>query len=102
MSLEELAACFTHERDRFRREFERAAEARAKTYLLIENGSYEAIINHRYRSKFNSNAMLASLTAWAVRYDMTPVFCRQATSGRIIKEILYRDVKERLQRGEFG
>lgn len=102
MSLEELAACFTHERDRFRREFERAAEARAKTYLLVENGSYEAIINHRYRSKFNPNAMLASLTAWAVRYDMTPVFCRQATSGRIIKEILYRDVKERLQRGEFG
>ena len=102
MSLEELAACFTRERDRFRREFERAAEAGAKTYLLVENASYEAIVNHRYRSKFNPNAMLASLIAWSVRYDLTPVFCRAATSGKLIKEILYRDVKERLQRGEFG
>lgn len=102
MSLDELAACFTHGRDRFSREFERAAEAGAKTYLLIENGSYEAVINHRYRSRLHPNALLASLTAWAVRYDMTPVFCRSGTSGRIIKEILYRDMKERLQRGEFG
>jgi hypothetical protein len=81
---------------------ERATANGATVYLLIENGSYEAIINHRYRSKYNSNAFLASLTAWTVRYNLRPVFCKADTSGALIKEILYRDMKERLERGEFG
>jgi len=102
MSLDELAACFGRGRDRFDREFQRARDAGAKVYLLTENGSWEAILNHRYRSRFTPQAFVASLTAWSVRYDITPLFCRAATSGRLIKEILYRDMKERLQRGEYG
>lgn len=102
MSLDELASCFTRGRDRFRREFERAAEAGAKVYLLVENGSFEAIANHRYRSRYNEAAYLASLTAWVVRYDIVPLFCKSGTSGRLIREILYRDMKERLERGEYG
>lgn len=102
MSLDELAMCFTRGRDRFRREMERATANGATVYLLIENGSYEAIINHRYRSKYNSNAFLASLTAWTVRYNLRTVFCKADTSGALIKEILYRDMKERLERGEYG
>jgi len=102
MSLDEVAMCFTRERDRFRREFERASANNAKVYLLIENGSWEAIINHRYRSRFNHDAFKASLMAWMVRYDFKPIFCRSATSGAVIKEILYRDIKERLERGEYG
>lgn len=101
MSLDELAACFTRGRDRFRREFERARETGAKIYLLTEGGSFEAIINHRYRSKFNPSAFLASLTAWCVRYDATPIFCKADSSGRIIREVLFRDIKERLERGEY-
>ena len=102
MSLDELAGCFTRDRDRFRREFERAGAAGARVYLLVENASWEAIMNHRYRSKFAPAAFLASLTAWTVRYRLTPVFCKAGTSGTVIKEILYRDVKERLDRGEYG
>ena len=102
MSLDELASCFTRGRDRFRREMERAAANNSVIYLLIENGSYEAIINHRYRSKYHPTAFLASLTAWTVRYNLRPVFCKAGTSGALIKEILYRDMKERLERGEFG
>ena len=102
MSLDECAMCFTRGRARFDREFQRARDAGAKIYLLIENGSWEAIMNHRYRSRFTPQAFMASLTAWTVRYDLVPVFCRSATSGALIKEILYRDMKERLQRGEYG
>ena len=102
MSLDELAMCFTRGRDRFRREFERASETGAKVYLLTEGGSWEAIINHRYRSKFNPAAFLASLTAWCVRYNMTPLFCKAGSSGALIKEVLFRDLKERLERGEYG
>jgi hypothetical protein len=102
MSLDELAMCFTKGRDRFRREFQRADAAGAKVYLLVEGASYEDIIAHRYRSKFASNAFIASLTAWTVRYDTTPIFCQAETSGAIISEILYRDMKERLVKGEYG
>lgn len=102
MSLDELSACFTHGRERFEREFDRANEAGAKVYLLTEGGSWESIINHRYRTKFKPQAFLASLTAWSVRYNLTPLFCRAGTSGRLIREILYRDMKERLMRGEYG
>lgn len=102
MSLDELAGCMGRGRARFQREFERAANAKAKMYLLIENGTWEGILYHRYRSRLNSNAFFASLAAWSVRYDITPVFCKADVSGRIIKEILYRDMKERLGNGEYG
>ena len=102
MNLDELAGCFTRHRDRFRHEFERATEAGATVYLLVENATYEALIGHRYRSKFHPEAFLASLTAWQVRYGLRVVFCKSGTSGRIIREILYRDIKERLEKGECG
>lgn len=101
MDLDELASCFTRGRERFEREFERAITANAKVYMLIENASLEAIMNHRYRSKFNSEAFLASIIAWTARYDITPIMCKAETSGKIIHEILFRDMKERLERGEF-
>ena len=101
-SLDELASCFTRSRDRFRREMERACSSGSKVYLLVENGSYEGIIKHRYKSRYNPTAFLASLTAWTVRYNIIPIFCKAETSGQIIKEILYRDMKERLENGEFG
>lgn len=102
MSLDELAMCFTRSRDRFQREFERAADQGAKVYLLVENASWEAIQKHRYRSRFSPKAFLASLAAWSIRYNLTPIFCKSETSGELIKEILYRDIKERLARGEYG
>ena len=102
MSIDELAACFGRERKRFQREFERARDAGAVVYLLIEGCTFEAIMNGRYRSRFNPDALLASLLAWSVRYGLRLMFCKAGTSGRLIKEILYRDIKERLERGEYG
>lgn len=102
MSLDELAMCFTRGRDRFRREFERAAAANASVWLLVEGASWEAIDNHRYRSRFNEKALKASLLAWSIRYGFKIVFCKPQSSGALIKEILYRDMKERIERGEYG
>ena len=102
MNLDELAECFGRGREGFVREFVRASGSGAAMWLLVEGASWEGIINHRYRSRFSSKAFMSSLTAWSVRYDLTPVFCRQETSGMIIKESLYRDIKERLQRGDYG
>ena len=102
MSLDELAQCFTRSRKRFQNEFERAAEHGCRITLIVENASWENLYNGKYRTKFNSNAFVASVHAWANRYGMNLIFCKEETSGKIIKDILYRDLKERLERGEFG
>ena len=93
MSLDELAICFTRNRDRFEREFQRACENNARVYLIIENGSFEKIQQHDYRSRFHPKAFLATLTAWTVRYNINVTFCQSMTSGVLIKEFLYRDIK---------
>jgi ERCC4-type nuclease len=102
MSLDELAGNFTRGRKRFQREFERAAAKNARVYLLVENATWEKIFRHDYRSMYHHNAYIASITAWMSRYNITPVFCRAETSGKMIREILYRDLKERLERGDYG
>ena len=101
MNLDELAGCFTRSRHRFQKEFERAMDHGCRLYLICENANWENLLNGKYRCKVNPNAFAASNIAWMVRYNMNVIFCKEETSGRLIKEILYRDFKERLERGEF-
>lgn len=102
MSLTELSGNFTRSRKRFTEEFERIKAAGSSVYLLIEDGSWEKLKAGHYNTKFRPQAFMASLTAWMARYDCKVVFCRRETSGLMIKEILYRELKERLERGEYG
>lgn len=97
MSLDEICGCFCKGRGRFTREFERAADSGAKIYLLIENGSWEAAYAGKYRSQMNSKAFTSSLLAWLARYNCQLIFCKAETSGRLIADILYREIKERLE-----
>lgn len=101
MNLDELAQCFTRGRDRFQREFERAAEHGCRVYLIIENGSWEHLLTGKYRSKLNPDAFKGSLDAWMVRYNTNVIFCKEETTGERIRSILFRDLKERLEQGEF-
>lgn len=100
MNLDELAQCFTHSRERFENEFKRANENGAKIYLLVENATWESLLNGKYRSKYNSKAFAASVIAWTIRYGMQIMFCKSETSGHLIKEILYRELKNRLEKGD--
>lgn len=102
MSLDELAACFCKGRSRFTKEFERARENGARIYLIVENASWENLMNGKYRTKMDAKAYTASVIAFMVRYNLNIIFCKEETSGDLIKEILYRDLKERLERGELG
>jgi len=97
MNLDELCACYCKGRKRFTREFERAKSAGAKVYLLIENANWEKAYNGSYRSKMSPQALTASLFAWLARYNCQIIFCKEETSGKIIREILYREMKERLE-----
>lgn len=99
MDLDELASCFTAERPRFTAEFERAASAGAKTYLLVETATWEKAFAGNYRSRVHPNAIVASLTAWMARYNCQLIFCAERTTGKLIAEILRREMKERLEHG---
>ena len=101
MNLDELAGCFTHDRERFEREFERAKAHNAKTILLVEDATWENLLNGRYRSKFNPNAFAASLCAYLSRYDIVLIFCKAESTGRIIHDLLYYDLRQRIMEGQY-
>ena len=98
LGLSEICGNFCQNRARFIREFERIKEAGAKAYIIVEGGAnWEAIYNHRYHSQMSPQALVASLTAWMARYNAHIIFCKAEISGRMIKEILYREGKELLK-----
>ena len=97
MDLDELCLCFGKERKRFEREFDRAKESGCKIYLIVEGGNWEKAYNGKYRSKYNEKALVASIDAFRARYGMQLDFCKPETTGRIIRDILYRELKEYLQ-----
>lgn len=96
MNLTELCGCYTHSRERFEREFERAKEKDAKIYLLIENASIKKAYRGEYRSQMNPKALIASMFAWLARYNCQLIMVEEEYSGKVIKEILMRELKERL------
>lgn len=101
MSLDEVCLCFTSGRARFEREFERAKADGAKVYLLVENATWEKSFGGIYRSRMNPDALVASLLAFCARYNLTPMFCRPETTGRLIAKILRYEVKALLEREEL-
>lgn len=102
MNLDELATCFGAGRDRFEREFQRAAESGGQMWLLIEGGSWEYIYDHRYKSMMTPKSLAGSIFAFCERYDLRLIFCTERTTGRIIRGILERNLEDRLKGGEFG
>ena len=100
MSFDELCSCYCQQRKRFVNEFQRAKDNNAKIYLLVENGSWEAAYKGDYNSLMKPQALVASLTAWLARYNCQIIFCKPNISGRLIKELLYREMKERLENGK--
>lgn len=97
MNLDELCNCFCRDRKRFEREFLRAKEIGAKIYLLIEGATWENAYVGKYRSQMKPVALVASMTAWLARYNCQLIMCKEETSGKLIKDLLYREMKEYLQ-----
>lgn len=97
MDLSELARCYCQDRKRFIREFERAKEAGAKLYLLVENGSLDEAYSGHYRARVHPSSLTASMLAWLARYNCQILFCKEENSGQVIHDVLYRELKERLE-----
>lgn len=109
MDIGELCQCFCQPRDRaskrdgqtkisrFEDEFERAYDNGIKVYLVVEHGSWENIYAGKYNSKMHPNALIAKINAFRTRYNMQLDFCKSETTGKLIRDILYRELKEYLE-----
>lgn len=99
----ELAMCFGRERARFEREFQRARDSGAKIYLLVENENYEKLYAGKYgsskkfRSKLSPASLMGSLYSWQARYQLQLILCKEEITGKIIRDILYYEMREALQ-----
>lgn len=88
-SLSDLIGSLTHDRARFLREIERAAEL--KTFYLLIEANITDIEAGAYRSKVNPESIIGSLLAWVARFpNFKPIFAggRQSAerlAGRILR-----------------
>jgi ERCC4-type nuclease len=96
-SLTELSGNLSNDRLRFENEFLRAKANNVKVFLVIENGSWAKINAHEYRSQMKPKALVASLLAFQVRYNITVMFCEPHDTAELIYGTLFYWCKERLQ-----
>lgn len=94
MDLSELSNNLTQGRKAFENEMLRA---KGKLILLVENNTYEDIIKHNYRTKFEPKSFIATLKAFECRYNIQTNFVQKAYSGNYIYHTLYYAVREYLK-----
>lgn len=92
-SLDELAQSVLSER--FQREI-KLASVKPNKYLIVENGSWEGILNHEYQSKYDPKAFWNTLYTYATKYNIQIIFVPSKLSGQVIfsicKSVLNRHV----------
>jgi len=93
-NLEELSNNFCNRskiknRDRFKKEFEKAKENNSKLLLMIEDDSLTSLITGRYNTNFKAISYVASILSWRNRYNFNLDFITKATAGYWIYINLY-------------
>ena len=100
-SLDELAVCCTTDRERFKREMQRAEESGAHLVILVEQNTY---MDRGNRIRVNSiedlmlwqsrwsmttgEKVFRVLSSWLYRYPISVEFCDKRQTGKRIIEIL--------------
>lgn len=105
-SLEELAANCTTDKERFKRELERAKRAGAHVVVLVEQAGYsingekknvreiaDLIGWQSYHSAATGERVFRVLNAWIQKYPMNVQFVNRRDTGRKIIEILGEKTK---------
>jgi DNA excision repair protein ERCC-4 len=79
-----VGCCMGENRERFERELHRLRGYRFKRLLVV--GSEAEILSGQYHSNIKPNAVLATLYAFEVRYDLPVVFVPTAQAGARLVE----------------
>jgi DNA excision repair protein ERCC-4 len=72
-SVADLVQSVTRERDRFSRELQRMRAFDFRRLLIV--GALADIEAHRYRSQANPKSVIASVTAFEIRYQLPVCYC---------------------------
>ncbi|MCL2310866.1 MAG: ERCC4 domain-containing protein [Firmicutes bacterium] len=95
-NLEELSSNLTHARERFVKEFERAREH--EMVLLVEQGSIDAIIEHRYSTNVTPASFLGSLMAFEQRYCLKTHYISPKHTGNYIYRLFEKHLRENFKK----
>ena len=103
-NIAELAMNCTREHDRFRRELERARDAGATLYILVEqnrfsvNGERVKVERINDLIRWSSNYTMVRgekvfrvLVGWMREFPVKVLFCNKQSTGRMIVKIIYGD-----------
>ena len=98
-SINDLISSRSSGRDRFARELCRGQDM--NYFALIIEATLNDIVQGRYRSRMNPEAVIQSLLAFSVRYGMPVFFCGDRAGGQKITESLllkyHREAAKRLK-----
>jgi DNA excision repair protein ERCC-4 len=82
-TVSDLVSCCAGERDRFIRELFRLRGYAFKRLLII--GSQAEVMAHQYRSNIAPSAVLGSLAAWEIRFDIPVIWeSDPATAAKLV------------------
>jgi ERCC4-type nuclease len=93
-SLVELSGNIAQERERFEREWLRFRDC--KKILLIENGSYDSILDGRYNTLLKSKSYIASILTFKYRYNIDIQFIGSKWTAQYIYSTFYYFLREKL------
>lgn len=97
-NLNELSGNLAQERERFENEFTRSD---ALKFLLVENATISAIINHTYNTQFKPASYLASIISFQIKYrELKTIFIPEQEAGIMINVITYQYLKQILKKGD--
>lgn len=98
-SIADLVQSVTFERERFERELVRVRGYDFKRLLIV--GTMADIEEHRYQSRAEPKAVIASLTAFEVRYGLPVCFCpTPATAALQVERWVLYYVRERVHKAQ--
>lgn len=94
-SLEELSQNLAQNRQRFEDEMLRAGNCRK--ILMVESGSFDDILNNRYKTELSPASYFGSLLTFSQRYGLETVFIKPEHAGQFIYGVMYYFLREMLK-----
>ena len=95
--LTEIAKNLTDGRQAFENEFIRASHSCEHFYLVIENGSWKAISEHKYRSEMSPKALYNSLISWRHKYGFQIDFVSSESVAEHLIKLFGTTLKKMLE-----
>ncbi|MBP3888558.1 MAG: ERCC4 domain-containing protein [Cellulosilyticum sp.] len=98
-NLNELSGNLAHERERMIKEFSRV---RGQLILLIENATYDDIVNHNYTTQYEPKSFIATLKTFENRFGFGTHYQKDSKyTGHYIYQTLIYALRNKLKEGAF-